>query len=139
LAPPQLWPFESNGTHTPAEHQLPAVQSESALQLPAHAVDPQENGVQSCVCGGGHEPAPSQDAASVAVVPVQEGARQETELPGNVHDAVCVPSQLPAQTVPSDAHAARVPRGAPEAGEQVPSLPATSQASHCPPQARSQQ
>jgi hypothetical protein len=139
LAPPQLWPCDSRGTQTPAEHQFPAGQSESALQLPAQAAGPQENGVQSWVCGGGHDPEPSQDAARVAVVPVQEGARQEIELPGNVHEAVCVPSQLPPQTVPSDAQLARLPCGAPDAGEHVPSLPATSQASHCPPQARSQQ
>jgi hypothetical protein len=139
FAPPQVCPCVSSGTQTPAEHQLPLVQSESALQLPAHAVGPQENGVQSCVCSAGHDPAPSQDAESVAVVPAQEAARQDTELPGKVQDAVCVPSQLPAQRVPSEAQGPRVPCGAPEAGEHVPSLPETSQASHCPPQARSQQ
>jgi hypothetical protein len=109
LAPPQLWPRVSSGTHTAAEHQLPAGQSESALQLPAQAVGPQENGVQFWVWTGGHDPAPLHDAASVAVVPVQDGVRHEVELPGNVHDALCVPSQLPPQTVPSDAQAARVP------------------------------
>jgi len=56
-----------------------------------------------------------------------------------VQAAGWTPSQLPPQTVPSDAQALRAPCGAPVAAEQVPTLPATSQASHCPPQARSQQ
>jgi len=56
-----------------------------------------------------------------------------------VQDAGCVPSQLPPQAVPSVAQAARVPCGVPVVGEHVPTLPATLQASHCPPHARSQQ
>jgi hypothetical protein len=43
-----------------------------------------------------------------------------------------VPSQLPAQTVPSLAHAWREPTGAPTTGMQLPSLPATLHASHWP-------
>jgi hypothetical protein len=56
-----------------------------------------------------------------------------------VQEAVRVPSQVPEQTDPSAAQAARVPWGAPEAAVQVPALPATSQASHCPLQEVSQQ
>jgi hypothetical protein len=41
FAPPQTWPGPRSGTQTPPEHQLPAVQSESAVQLPLHAVAPQ--------------------------------------------------------------------------------------------------
>jgi hypothetical protein len=124
---------------TPAEHQLPGLQSVSALQLPAHDVGPQVNGVQSCVWTGGHAPAPLQPAASVAVLPVHEAARQEVELPGYVHDAVCVPSQLPPHAVPSVAQAVRVPCGAPVVAEHVPTLPVLSHAWHWPLQAVSQQ
>jgi hypothetical protein len=50
-----------------------------------------------------------------------------------------VPSQVPPQAVASEAQGARAPCGAPATGLQVPTAPATSQASHCPPQAASQQ
>jgi hypothetical protein len=56
-----------------------------------------------------------------------------------VQDAVTVPLQAPPQLVPPPAQAVRSPCGAPVAGEQVPTDPATSHASHCPSQARSQQ
>jgi hypothetical protein len=49
------------------------------------------------------------------------------------------PSQLPPQALPSVAQAARLPCGAPATAVQVPTLPATSQAWHCPPQALLQQ
>jgi hypothetical protein len=41
LPPPQLVPLPSCATHTPPEHQLPAWQSPSLLQLPRHARGPQ--------------------------------------------------------------------------------------------------
>ena len=97
FAPPQAWPCASSATQTPAEHQLPAVQSESALQLPLHALGPHENGAHVCVWTAGQAPAPSHEAARVAVPPAQEGLRQEVESPGYVQAAGCVPSQLPAQ------------------------------------------
>ena len=95
-----------------------------------HPLGPQVNGAHVCVCTAGHAPAPLQDSANVAVPPVQDGLRHAIELPGYVHDAGCVPSQLPAQRVPSEAQAVRVPCGAPVAGEHVPTLPATLHASH---------
>jgi hypothetical protein len=49
-----------------------------------------------------------------------------------------VPSQAPPQIVPSVAHAARLPAGAPVTAVHVPS-PDRLQASHCPSQADSQQ
>ena len=82
FAPPQVWPGASSGTQTPAEHQVPLEQSESALQLPVHAVGPQLKGAHVCVWRAGQAPAPSHEAASVAIPPVQEGSRQEMELPG---------------------------------------------------------
>ena len=82
FAPPQVWPGASSGTQTPAEHQVPLEQSESALQLPVHAVGPQLKGAHVCVWSAGQAPAPSHEAPSVAIPPVQEGSRQEMELPG---------------------------------------------------------
>ena len=46
-----------------------------------------------------------------------------------------VPLQAPPQEVPSLAQAARAPWGAPFVAVHVPTLPATSHAWHCPPQA----
>jgi len=48
---------------------------------------------------------------------------------------VTTPLQLPPQEDPSLAQAERAPWGAPVTGLHVPTLPATLQASHCPPQA----
>ena len=79
FAPPQDWPCASRGTHKPPEHHFPAVQSESATQLPLQAVAPHVNGAHVCVCTPGHEPAPLHEAASVAVPPAQEGVRHETD------------------------------------------------------------
>lgn len=49
-----------------------------------------------------------------------------------------VPLQAPPQLDPSLVHAVRSPWGAPVAATQVPTLPVTSQASHCPLQPVSQ-
>ena len=56
-----------------------------------------------------------------------------------MQEAGCTPSHAPPHRVPSDAQAVRVPCGGPIAVVQVPTLPAMSHASHCPPHARSQQ
>ena len=82
FAPPQAWPGPSSGMQTPAEHQLPAVQSESALQFPLQAVALHVKGAHACVWTAGQAPAPLQEAASVAVPAEQDGARQEVESPG---------------------------------------------------------
>ena len=118
---------------------MPLAQSESALQLPLHALGPHAYGAHVCVWTAGQAPAPAQEAPSVAVPPAHDGPRQEIESLGYVQAAGWAPSQLPPQSVPSEAQAARVPCGAPVAGEHVPTLPATSHASHWPPHARSQQ
>jgi hypothetical protein len=39
--PPQEEPFPRCGTQIPAEHQSPAMQSESAMQPPLHVLPPQ--------------------------------------------------------------------------------------------------
>jgi hypothetical protein len=64
-------------------------------------------------------------------VPWQTASPQVAMLVGKTHAAVRVPLHEPPHTLPSVAHAARVPCGSPVAGEQVPSLPGTSHAAHC--------
>jgi hypothetical protein len=75
LAAPQAAPGASLGTQAPAWHQAPAAQASSARHAVLHAVGPQAKRSQAWVWGGGQAPAPSQEAADVAVPPVQEAAR----------------------------------------------------------------
>jgi hypothetical protein len=78
----QVAPFAWAAVQTPAEHQVPPVQSASELQLPTHPAAPQANAPQSCVCSGGQPPRPSQLAASTATPWAQLPARHVTVLPG---------------------------------------------------------
>jgi hypothetical protein len=66
----------------------------------------------------------------VAVPAVQEASRQEVDALGYVQLVRVAPSQVPPQAVPSAVQPARVPTGAPDTGEQVPSRPGRLQASH---------
>src|SRR5205085_9088926 len=70
FAPPQVWPGASSGTQTPAEHQVPLEQSESALQLPVHAVGPQLKGAPVSVWSAGQARAPSLEPPRAAIPPV---------------------------------------------------------------------
>ncbi len=70
---------------------------------------------------------------------VQLAARQMVAPSGNVHAVGSVPPQAPPQTEPSLAQGWREPCGGPATATQVPSFPATSQASHCPRQEVPQQ
>jgi hypothetical protein len=79
---PQPAPFASLVTQMPAAQNWPAVQSPSEAQLPRQAVGPQAKGLQLWVWTGGQLPAPSQEAARVAVPLVQLGARHSTEPAG---------------------------------------------------------
>lgn len=72
----QRSPAAFTGEHTPALHQCPAAQSLATAHVPAQASAPHVNGAHGCACAGGHAPAPSQLAASVAVPSAQAGARQ---------------------------------------------------------------
>jgi hypothetical protein len=76
LAPAQATPAASFATHTPDEHQAETAQSESAWQSPWQAVAPQAYGLHGWLTTAGQDPAPSQEAAAVAVPAVQEAARQ---------------------------------------------------------------
>jgi hypothetical protein len=91
----------------------------------------------------GQPPFPSQLAARSATPPVQLGARQGTDEPAKPAHAIrSTPSHNAcAQGVPpvAAAHAACTPCGSPATGTQIPSAPGTSQASHWPVQAWSQQ
>jgi hypothetical protein len=106
------------------------MQSESLEQLVRHAVVPQTNGAHVVVETEGHEPAPLQLAAAVAVPEEQLADRQLVELPGKVHVERLIPSHAPAHTLPSEAHAGLPPFGAPLTAEQVPSAPPAEHDSH---------
>jgi hypothetical protein len=121
--------------HTFAEQWSPEMQSASELQLPRHAVPLQTYSPQGLVARAGQAPAPLHAAANVAVLPTHDGARHCVVLAGYVHAVRSVPLQVPPQMLLSVAHAVREPCGVPVTGEHVPTLPATSQASHSPVQA----
>lgn len=144
--PPAHWagvahwdPGDRVGTQIPAAHHSPAGQSPSTVQFPAQIVAPQAKGAQDCCCSPGQDPAPVQNASSVATSAEHVDARHCTVPPGNVQLVRLVPSQAPPHVEPSLAHGARTPRGDPTTGVHVPSAPATSHASHWPVHAVSQQ
>jgi hypothetical protein len=68
----------------------------------------------------------------VALPFAHEAERQLVVAPGYAHAIVRVPSHVPAHDEPSLWQAWRAAWGAPVTAEQLPSLPATSQAWHCP-------
>ena len=106
------------------------------MQEVLQAVAPQTYALQACVCTAGHDP-PLHDAALVCVPAEQEAPRHCAT--GYEQEAVATPSQLPPQALPSLAHDARRPCGAPATALQTPTMPGTSQAWHCPLQALLQQ
>jgi hypothetical protein len=117
------------------------VQSLSAAHVVLHVVAPQTYGVQASVWLPTHLPLPSQVPCVVAVEPAQLGPPQPTP-DGDVHAVRLTPSQRATPHVGSvldGAHEARLPCGVPTTGVQVPTLPATSQASHSPPHDDEQQ
>jgi hypothetical protein len=85
-----------------------------------------------------HEPAPSHEEAAIAFPSAQSAGKQVVSPAGKVQAARPAPSQLPWQA-PMPAQAGRPPPGAPVAGTQLPAWPGSLHASHCPPQALSQQ
>ena len=122
------------------QQKLPVVQSGSPVQLVKHAPDPQTNGEQLTCAAVGHEPAPSQSAGWVSVVPVQLCALHwvDDEKPQAVDE---LPSQGPWHT-PVPEHAPRAPCGCPVVTVwqwPTPVPPAMSHAWHLPLQAASQQ
>jgi hypothetical protein len=128
--------------------QIPAEQYSSAAhavgsdaQAPSHT-DPlgsQLIAPQSCSSKAGHTPEPSQVALTMATPESHEPGRHSPVV-GYPQASRVVPSQRPPQMLPSEEQGMRPPRGGVSAGaaEHVPTLPETSQASHCPPQAASQ-
>ncbi len=93
--------------------------------------------MQPWVWGDGQLPAPSQDAANVATLALQAGARHDPV--GYAQEVALEPSHTPPHPLPSEAQACRDPRGAPTTLVHVPAAPETSQASHCPLQLELQQ
>jgi hypothetical protein len=125
------------GTHTPPWQVLPVEQSSllahevrHALPLASHA-----NGAHDLVLGARQVPAPSQNAASVAVPAAQLAGVHSTLGPEAkpTQDVVSfAPSHVMALQVspPPSAHATREPWGFPLTGKQRPTRPAISHASH---------
>jgi hypothetical protein len=77
-----------------------------------------------------HAPPPEQLAEEVPIPPVHEAARHDVDDPGYAQAVRAVPSHEPPHTLPSLAHAARPPTGAPVIALHVPALPPELHASH---------
>jgi hypothetical protein len=78
------------------------------------AVGPQAYGLHEDVAGAGHDPAPLQLAAAVAV-PAEQLALRHWAV-GYAQAATLRPSQEPPHDEPSVAHAGRAPWGTPATG-----------------------
>lgn len=100
---------------------------------------PHAYGAQLVEAPAAQEPAPSQLLAAVAAPSVHVASAHVVLASAYAHSVVVVPSHAPPHALPSVAQAARPPCGAPVTATQVPSLPATSHASHCSPHAVAQQ
>jgi hypothetical protein len=121
------------GWQTPAAHVASAPQSVSLEHMALlQAVAPHVFVPHSAVCGATQAPAPVQVLACVSTPLAQEAATHCTVASGKVHESRFVPSHVPPHSEPSVAQATRSPCGAPVTGAQVPTLPATSHASHWP-------
>jgi hypothetical protein len=136
------------GTHFPPLQRYVATHFVSSTQLASQAVPSaaQTKPSQLAVMSSGHFPFPSQSACAVRTPAVQLAGRQVTAEPVNAaHPVVVLPSHVAAAHVspPPSAHAVRVPCGLPFTGMHLPGRPVvesgTSQASHCPLHAVSQQ
>jgi hypothetical protein len=75
-------------THRPPVHCAPATQFAAVVQVVAHAVAPQMNGVQLVVTAAGHAPAPLQVAAAVATPLAQLAGRHDTVAAATAHAPV---------------------------------------------------
>jgi hypothetical protein len=115
------------------------MQSDSEAQLDLQALPPQTYGSHGMVTAPGQVPAPSQVAAAVAIPPEQLAPRQLVLMSGYAQADAFAPSHVPPQAPPAPVQAVRGPRGVPLTATHCPTLPATSHASHWPPQAWLQQ
>ena len=123
---------------------MPDVQSVSVVQPPAQSTPAasQPFGSQLWSCVGAHLPLPWHVAARVARPPVHVAARHDVVASGYAQRSgvFLLATQRPPHFEPSVAQLGREPCGpSPSTGVHVPSLPTTSQASHCPVQADVQQ
>jgi hypothetical protein len=127
----QSAPSPSSGTHAPALHWLPAAQSALIAHVVRHAVVPHAK-VPQLVVVVAQTPLPLHVPVRVSTPSAQRSLPQTIVPVGNEHVMRATPSQRAPQTVPTPAppQAARAPRGTPSTGAHVPTLPATSQASH---------
>jgi hypothetical protein len=140
-AAPQAAPPARFATQMPPEQNSAAAQSVSAVQLPSQRVPAirQPTAPQLCSWSGPQLPLPWQADERVATPSAHAGARQLVPAPGYEQLSRSAPSHRPPHALWSVAHRRRAPCGAPSTAEHTPSAPATSQASHWPPQERSQQ
>jgi hypothetical protein len=132
-------------THCPLLQRPLDAQSESAAHEVRHAfvVGSHVSGKHGLVIAAGQLPLPSQLAGSVATPFVQLALLHDCDDPTKPpHVPRVVPSHCAVahtSASPPFGHAPRAPCGAPDTGAHVPSAPATSHASHCPPHAALQQ
>jgi hypothetical protein len=119
---------------------LPFAHSSDFVHEVAHALPAQRYGAHAAVTAAEHVPFPSHDAASVATSSMQDASRHDTEVSARAaHRLPSLPSQLEAShALEPFAHAGRTPCGVPFTATHLPTLPATSQAWHCPPHRDSQ-
>jgi hypothetical protein len=115
-------PVASRPTHCPSTHPLSAVQSSSVAQAVAQPADVQRYGAHAIGVGTLQAPCPLHTGAgTLDAASEQEPMPQVTPEDGYEQLAVETPSHCPPQTVPSAAHGARSPAGAPTGvGEHVP-------------------
>jgi len=103
-----------------------------------HAVAPHANGVHGMVTAAGQLPWPSHAAETVAVPLEHPATLHDTDDPTYpAHDVRDIGSPLQSAAAHGSlalpvGHAGRAPCGAPATGEQVPSEPIRSHASHSP-------
>jgi hypothetical protein len=139
VSAPHGVPGKNFAAHTPPEQNLPAPHVASTVHPPPHRVPLQTWGAQSCSCTGPHAPSPAQVRTSLATPVAQLAGVQTVVVPGYVQLLPFTPSQVPAHSGSMDTHAGRTPRGGPFAATHVPGESVTSQASHWPLHASSQQ
>jgi hypothetical protein len=128
------------GTHCAPAQPYPAAQSVSFWQVALQCAPASSHArlpAQDCGVPATQRPRPSH-VLRVCRLLVQDVPH--TVVAGGYWHSVVLraPLQLPVQAAVVPVQAARRPWGGPTTGEQTPGDPATSHASHCPPQAVSQ-
>jgi hypothetical protein len=124
-------PRSAAGAHAPDLQKKPLVQSPSPAQVVLQVVAPHAKAPHDFVVAL-QPPAASHVPDFDSMPSTQPSNPHDAEGPGAVHLVRSRPSQRTPHGVPAPGplQAGRLPRGAPTAGLQTPSLPGTSHASH---------